>query len=64
MRSVVEEIDNVAFFVFFGFLLVWVEIVGLKQSVYQQIFFLDYFVLGFLLVVTAFFLWAFYKKNF
>lgn len=64
LRQVVEDIDSIAFFIFFGFILVWTEIVGLKQAVYFQGFFLDYFVLAFLLVIAMFFLLQYRKKKF
>ncbi|MBI5884781.1 hypothetical protein HZB89_01640 [archaeon] len=64
LRKVIEDVDNIAFFVFFGFILVWMEITWLKQEVYQQVFFLDYFVLAVILVITAIFLWKYYKTKF
>lgn len=64
LRQVIEDIDSIAFFVFFGFILVWMEIISLKHVVYMQVFFLDYFVLAFLLVIAMFFLLQYQKKKF
>ena len=63
LQQVVENVDNVAFFVFFGFLLVWGEIVALKQAVYQRAFFLDYIVLAVILVITVSFLYRYYQAH-